>query len=39
MDLEKLVIQSNQDVHVCGYKEYVKYMVEVIMNPNSTLLL
>jgi hypothetical protein len=32
MDPEKRVIQSNQDVHVCGYEEWSGYIVEVVMN-------
>jgi hypothetical protein len=28
MDLEKQVIQSNQDVHVCGYMVVGVYMVD-----------
>jgi hypothetical protein len=32
MDPEKRVIQSNQDIHVCGYEEWNEYMVGVVMN-------
>jgi hypothetical protein len=28
MDLEKRVIQLNQDMHVCGYEEWSGYMVD-----------
>jgi hypothetical protein len=37
MDLEKRVIQSNQDVHVCGpiYVEWI-YMVEVVWKHSGT---
>jgi hypothetical protein len=32
MDLEKRVIQSNQDVHVCGIYMELMYVVDVAMN-------
>ena len=38
MDPEKQVIQSDQDVHVYGFKEWFIYVVVVVMmDPNSTI--